>query len=653
MTAAGAQAAPGRVLHSERFVRWCSLALVAFVLVEVNYPNLRPQSQLAIFAALGIALTLVSGPRLKFRWIGAVLAAGFGVTATWIVVQTEPVFSSLWQSGSSLGDRAGAETPVDLALGALGLVVVIVAAQRKVGWALPIMAVVFLAYARFGASLPEFMLPHKGYDVDRILSQTFVQSQGVFGIALRVMFSYVFLFVFFGALLELSGATQFIIGAAQRLFSGTTGGAAKVSVLSSGLMGSLSGSAVANTATTGTFTIPLMRSSGFSRHIAAGVEAAASSGGALVPPVMGAGAYMMLEIVEPSVTYLEIIRAALIPAILYYLSLFMIVHLYARRVEDCGVVEDADTIDREALDQPGPTAGAWPGVLFAGSLGTLIVFLGLGFTVFRAVTVAIVVLVALAAVSPATRLTASRIMDAAVRASKAGVALICAASCVGIVVGVVTLTGIGTKLPGLILPLAEQSLMLALLVLMVSSIVLGMGLPSAVCYLLMATLIGPVIGDLGIVPLSAHFFIFYFGMMSMVTPPVALAAYTAASIAESGIMRSGFAAFRFALAGFTLPFLFVLRPELLLLSADGQVSAQKVVVSVVVAVLGLIPLAAAISGFLRGGLRMPIRVVLFGAAMLLLWPGEAAYGATQLLGTVILVAALALPPRMLSSPGSG
>ena len=184
-----------------------------------------------------------------------------------------------------------------------------------------------------------------------------------------------------------------------------------------------------------------------------------------------------------------------------------------------------------------------------------------------------------------------------------------------------TLTGIGTKLPSLILPLAEQSLMLALVLIMLCSILLGMGLPSAVCYLLMATLIGPVIGELGIVPLAAHLFIFYFGMMSMVTPPVALAAYTAASIAGSSIMRTGFAAFRFALAGFTLPYLFVLRPELLLLSADGELQWSRVVLSVLVAGIGLVPLAASIAGFLRGRLRMGVRVVLFGLAVMLLWAG--------------------------------
>ena len=623
-----------------RWTRWGSVALVVFVLFEVNYPQLGPQTQLAIFAALGMALSLTA----RRSPSGTVLAALIGVCAVWMVVQTEPLFEGWWLVGTALGDRAGAELPIDLWIGALGLVVVIEATRRRVGWALPILALVFLAYAYFGPNLPDWLLPHKGYSPGRIVSQTFLQSQGVFGIALRVMFSYVFLFVLFGALLERTGATQFILDAAQRLFAGTTGGAAKVSVLSSGLMGSLSGSAVANTATTGTFTIPLMRSAGFRPHVAAGVEAAASSGGALVPPVMGAGAYMMLEIVEPPVTYLQIIRAALIPAILYYLSLFLIVHLNAKRVAARGT-EVQDPTPAETLGR----GGRWPGVLFAVSLGSLILFLGLGFTVFRAVTVALFVLVLLAAVNTSTRLGLGDLVRACVQACRAGAALICAAACVGIVIGIVTLTGIGTKLPSLILPLAEQSLMLALVLIMLCSILLGMGLPSAVCYLLMATLIGPVIGELGIVPLAAHLFIFYFGMMSMVTPPVALAAYTAASIADSSIMRTGFAAFRFALAGFTLPYLFVLRPELLLLSADGELQWSRVVLSVVVACVGLVPLAASIAGFLRGRLRMDVRVVLLGLAVLLLWPGGSTIGAPQVVGALALAGLLAAPPKWLGS----
>ncbi|MCP5115236.1 MAG: TRAP transporter large permease subunit, partial [bacterium] len=262
-------------------VRGLSIALCLFVLAEVNYPHLRPQSQLAIFALLGLVLCFLHfpvTPRLKdktwSRALDLLLATLTAGVCGWVVVQSEPIFESWWLDGRSLGDRAGAEAAVDVAVGAAGLILVLEAARRAVGLALPMLSVLFLAYAKLGPSMPDWLFPHRGYDFERLVGQSFLHSQGVFGIALKVMFTYVFLFVVFGAFLEATGATRFIIDAARRLFGASAGGPAKVSVLSSGLMGSLSGSAVANTATTGTFTIPLMRSAGFSPHVAAGIEAA-------------------------------------------------------------------------------------------------------------------------------------------------------------------------------------------------------------------------------------------------------------------------------------------------------------------------------------------------------------------------------------------
>ena len=549
-----------------------AVALCLFTIVEVNYPLLGPQSQLAIFACLGLVLCFLSRPaheRLRHNRVAratdAVLITLTVACCAFVVVQSAPLFRSLWIGGQSLGNRAGQESTIDIIVGTVGLVLIIEATRRSIGWALPVLAFAFLAFARFGPILPDWLFAHRGYDLERIVSQTFLHSQGVFGVALRVMFTYVFLFVVFGAVLQATGATQFIIDFAQRLLGGSPGGPAKVAVLSSGLMGSLSGSAVANTATTGTFTIPLMRSSGFPPETAAGVEAAASSGGALVPPVMGAGAYMMLEIINPPVTYLQIVRAALIPALIYYFSLFLIVHFTAKRI---GTSRPAPTAKRRSFIE-------YEGLVFLSGFAGLILLLVAGYTVFRSVSLALVIVLVVAAFNPKTRVGFGRAVEAMTRAGKDVIPLVTAAACVGIIIGVVTLTGVGTKLPTAILSLSEGQLLSALVLIMVSSIVLGMGLPSAVCYLLMATLVGPVLGELGVVPLGAHLFIFYFGMMSMVTPPVALAAYTAASIARSGIMKTAFAAFRFALVGFTLPYMFVLRPALLMLDSEGGTAASK------------------------------------------------------------------------------
>ncbi len=618
----------------------CAIALPLFTLAETNYPRMAPQAQLAVFALLGLVLAYLRerpdakiGARLADVGLALLAALVFG----YVVVQSDPLFARFWVDGSSLGDRAGIETAVDIAIGVVGIVLLIEATRRTIGWALPILALTFIAYARFGATLPDWLMPHRGYGFERIVGQTFLHSQGVFGVALKVMFTYVFLFVVFGALLEATGSTKFIVGAGRRLFSGTSGGPAKVAVFSSGLLGSLSGSAVANTATTGTFTIPMMRSAGFRPALAAGVEAAASSGGALVPPVMGAGAYMMLEIVEPQVTYLEIIRAALLPALLYYLSIFLVVHFYAKRLESGG----ATTPDIE------PKMGLvkWEAAVVTGALGSLIALLIAGFTVFRAVSVAMIVVLVLSSLNARTRLTLRGLVKALAGASRGGVPLIGAAACVGIIIGVVTLTGAGTRLPSLILPLAQDNLLGALLAIMASSIVLGMGLPSAVCYLLLATLIGPILGRLGVVPLAAHLFIFYFGLMSMVTPPVALAAYAASSISGSGFLETSVAAFRLALVGFALPFMFVYRPQLLMLSATGDpAAATDVLVAFALGAAGIVPLAAALAGYLFGRLRLWERVLLVLSAVMTLLPGGLVtvggwdVSVTNLLGLALLIA---------------
>ena len=268
--------------------------------------------------------------------------------------------------------------------------------------------------------------------------------------------------------------------------------------------------------------------------------------------------------------------------------------------------------------------GTWfEGAIFFASLATLVGLLFLGYTPFRAVTVALAVVVAMAAINARTRLGWRAILGACERASRDVVPLVAASACVGIVIGVVTLTGVGTRLPATIVPLAEQSVLLALVLIMITSIVLGMGLPSAVVYLLLATLIGPVLGNLGIVPLAAHLFIFYFGMMSMVTPPVALAAYVAASIAGADIMKTGWQAFRFALVGFTLPFIFVYRPELLMLTPEGGVaSLWSILYATAIAVFGIVAFAASIAGFLFARVSAAGRALLAVAAALLLAPGQ-------------------------------
>lgn len=597
----------------KRLITPLAALLAAFTLLEVNYPFLTPQGQLAGFAGVGMVLCFLQIPMRRGKaplswekWLNPCLSIIAFLVFTYIFVQSEPMSERFWSGGVSLGNRAGAESRLDMVVAVLGLILVLEAARRSVGWALPILAALFLLYAFVGPYLPSWLFAHRGYSLDRVTSQAFLHSQGVFGIALRVMFTYVYLFVLFGALLEATGTTSVIIGWTRRLFHGSRGGAAKVAVLSSGLMGSLSGSAVANTATTGTFTIPLMRSSGFKSETAAAIEAAASSGGALVPPVMGAGAYMMLEIIDPPVTFVQIIRAAIIPAALYYFAILMTVHFWSGKIK---------AAEEDASDELSAPNLGWHMSLFAGSLGALIVLLLVGFSPFRAVSVSMLVLFTAAALRRDTRISLARLIASLRSSAVNSIPLITAAACVGIVIGVVTLTGLGSKLPQLLIPLGQDSLLLALILIMVTSLVLGMGLPSAVCYLLLATFIGTVIKTLGIPPLAGHLFIFYFGLMSMVTPPVALAAYAASSIAGSNIMKTSLLAFRFSLVGFVLPFLFIYQPELLMINAAGQLADPLAIVFATGWIgFGVYALSAALAGFWNAPLTGFDRIFLALAA---------------------------------------
>lgn len=621
-----------------------AVVLSLFVLAAVNANLFDEQPNLALFGMLGLLLVFLSQPLIKswsdklpFRILDVVLILATTIVFGYVFVQSERLLKMFWVDGTLLGDRAGNEKLLDYVIAGIGLLLVLEATRRAIGWTLPILCLAFILYAIYGQSMPDWLFPHRGSSWQQIAQKTFLQSGGVFGIALRVMFVYVFLFVLFGTLLEQTGATGYVIKFARRLFQNSSGGPAKVAVVSSGLMGSLSGSAVANTATTGTFTIPLMKSSGFDANSAGGIEAAASSGGALMPPIMGAGAYMMLEMVEPAVTYIEIIKAALIPAILYYTALLLTVHFHAKRI-------GAESENEIESDDAAPMS-IYQGFVFFGSFVILIAMLVSGFTPFKSVSVSLVGIVFLSLFSSYTRLDHKKIFAALVGAAKGGMALIVAASCVGIILGIVDLTGLGAALPAKIQAFANDSAILALLLLMVSTIILGMGLPSAVCYLLMAILVGSVLTTLNTPPLAAHLFIFYFGMMSMVTPPVALAAYAAAAIAKGDVMRTALAAFRFALVGFALPFAFVLKPELLMLTVDNQVADPLMIAATVgITLIAIYGLAAAIAGYAFRRLGFAMRAILLVLSLTIFftrWQGAQLIAQLVAAGLIIVLLALA------------
>jgi len=612
----GIPAAPLDVARVEASTAQCvaGWSMIVLLLVQLNLPLLTPQAALAIFLGIGLGLVFcLPAKRLSpwLRWIARALGVLSVLACARIAWESQP----LTGGDAVLGNRVGSETPLDLACAVVVVFAVLIATWWRIGWPLVVLALLAMGYALAGPVLPDWLLAHRGTPPLRLINQLGLHEQGVFGVAISVMFTSVALFVLLGVLLQACGAISFMIGLAQRWFGQSPGGMAKIAVVGSGLMGSLSGSAVANTAATGAFSIPLMRASGFTGVQAAAIEAVASSGGALVPPVMGAAAYLMLEIIQPPVTLLTIMRAAIIPAILYYLSLFLIVDFSARRrMHDAG-----------ANNAPPPPAiakikvSAFAGVVFFAAVAALVTALISGLSPSRSATIACVLAPALAFCHPSTR-PAFRVLWKSGGAFARDLApLLLAAACAGIIIGVLTMTGGGTRIAGIIMPLMDQHILLALLALMVVSLLLGLGLPPLVCYLLMTSLLGAVIAKLGVPALAAHFFIFYFGMLSMITPPVALAAFAAAGIAGAPPMAVGFQAIRFGWITFLIPFLFVFRPEILLL--EGTLDRWPVAMwTTFCAICGIAAFAAGTARYALGPLGRGSRILIFIAACVMILP---------------------------------
>jgi len=612
------------------------------LLFELNFPKLTPQTALALFLAFGFGWAFFLDPRVRkhavwWRWLGYLLGSAGILACLRVAILSDPNAIEFLGQEDLLGERVGIEGPLDMATGVAVVIGTLEGSRRLVGWPLTALALLTMLYAVTGPQLPDALLPHRGTEWDRLFNQLGLHSQGVFGVAFSVMFTHVALFILLGVLLQQTGAIGFLIGVANRWFGGTPGGVAKVAVVGSGLMGSLSGSAVANTAATGSFSIPMMRSSGFSKVQASAIEAVASSGGAMVPPVMGAAAYLMLEIIQPPVTLVTVMKAAIIPSLLYYLSLFLIVDFTARK-------RGASTTNPPVSDLPAPSEGTrtgpTAGVIFIAGLVTLIGLLVAGYTPSRSASVACGIVLALAFILPGARPNGRDLIELFAKFIRDLAPLLVAAGCAGIVVGVLTMTGAGTRLASVIAPLMDQGIWAALSGLMVIALILGLGLPPLVCYLLLTTLIGPVIASLGIPPLAAHFFVFYFGMLSMITPPVALAAYAAAGISGAPPMKVGFQAFQFGWITFLIPYQFVFRPELLMIDLTPA-TLPGTLWSLLTAMAGITVFAAATTRFAFRPLRTwEMGVGLVAAAFLMLPPpGWSQLGPVPMLDVAALVAA--------------
>jgi len=545
--------------------------------------------------------------------LGDRLSAATGWALAGLVVV---VCAYLALENQELVARSGSPTSLDLIMGAVSILLVIELARRATGWGLIAVCFLALGYAVAGPYLPG-ILAHRGYGPTRLIEHLYLSTEGIWGIPLGVSADFVYLFVLFGAVLETAGGGALLIAMANRVAGRTRGGPAKTAAVASAFMGSLSGSAVANVVTTGTFTIPLMKRAGFRPFFAGAIEAAASTGGQLMPPVMGAGAFILAT--WTNIPYLEVAVAAIIPAILYYGALLAAIHFRAGRmgIEPSRVEEKEPIVDRLHLLLP---------------LVIIVVLLGMGRSPMRAAFWGVSTALIMAVLRPATRPSGPELADIMTRSGRGAVQVAAACAAAGIVVGVASLTGIGLRMSELIITLSGGNLLAALLLTAMGSIVLGMGLPTTAAYVVLAALGAPALVQLGVPLLAAHLFIFYFGCISNVTPPVSLAAFAAAGIAGSPPIRTAVSAAILAGAGFIVPFMFVYGPELLMRGAP-----LDIVIAGVTALIGVVSLAAAGVGYARKTLAPWERALALAAAVLLVYPQLATDGAGLVAVTVVFL----------------
>lgn len=557
-----------------------------------QFPDL-VQRSVHVGGALALAF-LVSGANASgsalhlwhrcFDWLAA---AAVLVCAGYVVIRY-PIISGI--------NYYANET--DVVLGWILVVLLLEGARRVVGWFLPALALITILYALFGDQIPG-SFGHRGIDADYLIEILYTTQRGIWGVVTGISATVIAIYVIFGAILFACGGGRTFMDLSLWIGGRTTGGAAKVAVVSSGLFGSLSGSAAANIATTGTFTIPMMIGRGYSRKFASAVEAVASSGGQLMPPIMGAGAFVMAELL--GVSYTTIAAAALFPAILFYGAVFLSVHLHSRRLGYLPVASD---------EMPDPSDFlTWSRLLpLLGPLGLLIALLVNGYTPTFAAFWAIVTAVGLYL---ATAINQRRLVEALkdllgalVTAGRGLVIVAVLIACAQIVVAMIGATGVGVKISSMIVSFGSDQLVLSLILAMLLSIVLGMGLPTTAAYLLAASVVAPAMAQLGVGEIAAHLFIFYFAILAGLSPPVCSAVFVAAGIARTAWTGTLVDTFRLALSAFLLPFLFI-RFDALLMMAD----AQEVVLRASQAVLFVIAVSVALTGGSKGNRAQVDRLI--------------------------------------------
>ncbi len=594
-------------------VKVIALGMAVFHLYTAGFGSFVALIQRSIhlmFAMTLVFLLFPAGKRSRKDGV-SLLDVLLGLAAAW-------AFSYVFLHYDAINERIpgiSEITAVELIAGGTAILLTLEGARRALGTAMAVIPALFLSYALFG-DLLSGSFSHPPITVAECIEYMYLGYDGLFGIPSGISATYLVLFIIFGCIMEKTGAGQVIMDLACALAGRSRGGPAKIAVISSALFGSISGAAVANVYSTGVFTIPLMKRLGYRAEFAGAVEAVSSTGGQIMPPVMGAAAFLMAEWL--AIPYSSICVAALLPALLYYLAVIAMVHLEAARTGMTGLEEHEipkvkDIVKRLYLLLP---------------LAVLTVMLFVGYSVSRSVLFSIILALGLSMLSPATRLSLRQILDTLALGCQRSCMLAMATASAGLIIGVVTETGVGLTLTSNIVVYFKDTLPLALVFIMVASLIMGMGVPTVVAYLLVATLTAPILTKLGVSPLQAHMFVFYFAVISMITPPVAMASWAGAEIAGADFNRTGLQAVKLGIVAFIIPFMFVYDDALLL-----QGTFFHTLSVVVFAIIGIFVLAFGLEGWMMGPISPVFRVVLVVAGILLIDPSWQ----TDLLGLITLL----------------
>lgn len=550
-------------------------------------------------------------------------------TLPWYDVVLALIGAACWMyiviNFDTLVRRSGINTALDVAIGIVGIIILFESCRRIVGLPIMIIAGCFVFYAFVGKYLPGFM-HHRGYSLQRVVCHLFYNTEGIMGTPIGACSTFIFLFILFGALLEKTGIGQFFIDVCNSIAGGASGGPAKVAVLSSALLGTVSGSSVSNTVGSGSFTIPMMKRLGYKGEFAGAVEASASTGGQLMPPIMGAAAFLMAE--SLGMPYITIVKAAIIPAILYFTGIFITVHLEAKKLNLKGLPKDQ-------LPKFMPLFLSKGFMMLP--LLVIIYFLCAGKTaVFAALMGIVSCLIIGFAVSLIDLANGRRptfnvkdIVDVMCAASRNIISVAIACGMAGIIIGIVTLTGLGLKMGAGLVTLAHGQLFLTLVFTMIASIILGMGAPTTANYLITSTITAGAIIQLNVLPLAAHMFAFYFGIIADVTPPVALAAIAGAAIAKAKPMKTAVNATKLAIGAFIIPYMFVFNSQMLMIDAN----ALQLIYILITALIGMFGISVALEGYGFGLTSNIFERLLFAAGGLLCVIPE---GMTDIIGLSML-----------------